>query len=75
MEPKLYVFTSELACPQLEHPSNGFMLVTNDDHTIGTVAVFRCDPGYTLLGDETLDCVEFEGRALWDAQEPICVED
>ena len=48
--------------------------MTSDDNTIGTVAVFRCDTGYELLGDETLDCVESGSQAVWNAQTPSCVE-
>ena len=40
-------------------------------HSVGSVAVYFCDDGYTLQGDSTRECLS---TGLWNGFTPLCIE-
>ena len=65
--------SSVLLCPALSNPANGRVTVTT--RSIGSVATYSCNEGYSLEGDESRTCEEIESRAVWFSQEPRCVRE
>ncbi|XP_035690033.1 CUB and sushi domain-containing protein 3-like [Branchiostoma floridae] len=53
-------------CPALTAPTNGAVSGTNDYNVI---AIFTCDPGYNLVGNSAVRCLE---TGNWDAAFPTC---
>ena len=49
--------------------SGGGMCYSGD--SVGSVAVYFCDDGYTLDGDSTRECLS---SGLWNGTTPQCVE-
>ena len=39
--------------------------------SVGSVAVYFCDDGYTLQGDSTRECLS---TGLWNGSTPLCIE-
>ena len=62
------VFSSAF-CPDLTDPPNGNHSITGN--TVGHIAIFECDPGYELIGDDVLGCQE-DGQ--WTSSVPSCQE-
>ena len=54
-------------CDPLSDPTNG--MVTVEDRTVDSVAIYECDTGYELNGDETRTC---EDDGEWSGSEPTC---
>ena len=38
----------------------------------GAVVKFTCDPGYTIVGSDTISCDQNEDRGIWSGQKPTC---
>ena len=54
-------------CPDLVNPDNGMVIMTGNMQ--GNVSTFICNPGYELVGAETLTCQD-DGQ--WSAPPPVC---
>lgn len=64
-----HLFTSTVrVCPLLTAPENGGVAVTGD--SIGSVAVYVCDEGFSLIGDSPRIC---GANGEWSGSEPVCV--
>ena len=50
-------------CPTLSNPNNG--QVTVNTHTVGGVATYTCNSGYTLTGAEMRMCVQIGVTGQW----------
>ena len=63
-------------CTGLPEIMNGFITYAPDneaDYNIGTVATYRCNSGFTLVGDMTRDCVQVNvTTAAFNRQAPVC---
>ena len=57
-------------CPTLLNPENG--QVTVNTHTVGGVAIYTCNNGFTLTGAEKRMCVQTGEGGLWTMKEPTC---
>ncbi|XP_052784108.1 P-selectin-like [Mya arenaria] len=57
-------------CPEIPALQNG-TYDTRGAHKHGDVVVATCDPGFTLIGHNTLTCVK---HGQWDNTLPICKE-
>ena len=55
-------------CGALPHPGNG--TVTWTGLTYGSVAVYNCDNGYQVSGDQTRTCMS---NGTWSGEEPTCL--
>ena len=55
-------------CPTITAPVNGAM--TSDSNTIGTMVMFTCNAGYTLVGYSEIAC---HTGGTWSGQVPMCV--
>jgi len=53
------VFTDSLErCPHPGIPINGYLLTTSN-FTVGSIAEFSCQPGFTLIGHKRQECLFF----------------
>ena len=57
-------------CPNLCNPNNG--AVDFNDTTVGFVATYTCNEGFTRNGPANRDCQE---NGTWSHSEPICMPD
>ena len=60
-------FQTVIKCQHLEPPTYG--KVHSTDYTVGSVAEYKCDYGYRLVGQSTRSCQYDE---QWSGQEPVC---
>ena len=56
-------------CPTLSDPSNGDVTLTNDNLTVDQNAMYNCNHGYILIGEDRRIC---QVNATWSGSEPIC---
>jgi len=56
-------------CGLLSHPANGQVMLLNGT-TLGSVANYSCNPGYTLSGPMSRACVEI---SVWSGFNPGCI--
>ena len=61
------VIYTVIMCPQLIRPDNGQVIITT--LTVGSVATYTCNNGYTLNGTNTRRC---EQNGQWTLQPPTC---
>ena len=59
-----------IMCPTLSNPENGQVLVKT--HTVGGVATYNCNNGFTLTGAEQRMCVQNGVGGSWTAKQPTC---
>ena len=67
---KLYLWFSPCLvgdCEVLDDPING--MVTVDGLSVGSTAIYECDPGFVLIGSEQRICQE---DGVWSGTPPIC---
>ena len=65
------IFLSLAKCTDLNDPDFGSVSVTG--LILGSVATYMCNPGYTLVGNMTRDCVQVDNsRANWSDKAPVC---
>ncbi len=67
---KLFSFIAQ--CPALEPIQNGAITYFPDfipDFNDGTVATYRCNPGFFLVGIATRTCLI---SSTWAGQPPVC---
>ena len=58
-------------CTDLNDPDFGSVSVTG--LILGSVATYMCNPGYTLVGNMTRNCVQVDNSiADWSDKAPIC---
>lgn len=55
-------------CPSIEPPTNG-EFVNGCLFVAGSTCIFRCDPGFNLVGDNSIYC---RNTSQWSAAAPIC---
>ena len=60
------IYHSAALCSELSHPANGG--VTWTGRTSGSTAIYFCDSGYQLTGDQTRAC----NNGIWSGEEPTC---
>ena len=65
------VTCERILCPALSSPFNG--LVSVNTRTIGSVANYTCNDGYTLFGAETTTCVQIGVIGRWTSETPACL--
>ena len=64
-------FLSLAECTDLNDPDFGRVSVTG--LVLGSVATYMCNPGYTLVGNMTRDCVQVDNTtADWSDKAPVC---
>ncbi|XP_076319743.1 uncharacterized protein LOC143230312 isoform X2 [Tachypleus tridentatus] len=63
-------FCVEQACERPEKPVGGRMVLPSEKITIGTLAIFACDEGTTMVGSKVLKCVE---EGIWTFDPPKCL--
>ena len=63
----IYIYTTE-TCSQLSDPANGIVRWTG--LTTGSLAVYICDSGYELSGEQIRTCMS---NGMWSGQEPTCI--
>ena len=62
---------STALCDQLTAPQFGSVSLSGV--SVGSVATYTCDTGFTLVGDITRDCVQLSpATADWNRDEPTC---
>ncbi|PIK44033.1 hypothetical protein BSL78_19119 [Apostichopus japonicus] len=57
-------------CSFLLFPTNGVVAYYEERRIEGTIATYRCDDGYTLIGNKNRTCLR-EGS--WSGSDPDCV--
>ena len=64
-------FLSPADCDDLNDPDFGRVSVTG--LVLGSVATYMCNPGYTLVGNMTRDCVQVDSTTSdWSDKAPVC---
>ena len=58
-------------CPTLSDPENGHVMVNT--HTVGSVAYYTCNNGFTLIGTSMRTCVQNGLTGQWMSEGPICL--
>lgn len=56
----------EITCPDLMDPANG---TVDFETSIGAVAMYTCDEGLDLIGDDTRTC---QASGEWSGEPPTC---
>ena len=65
------LFVSLADCRDLNDPDFGRVSVTG--LVLGSVATYMCNPGYTLVGNMTRDCVQVDNSTSdWSDKAPVC---
>ncbi len=71
-------FTSDTEIPgncsslqQITAPVNGEVLITS--HLYGGSAKYKCNDGFTLMGDGMRNCTEDESTVKWSGSQPQCI--
>ena len=60
--------SSERRCPTLPDPGNG--VVSHENRTVGSVAVYSCFAGFTIVeGDQSRMCLN---DSTWDGEAGVC---
>lgn len=54
-------------CGNLPNPTNGRVSLTGT--TFGSIATYRCNSGFELVGEKTQECLE-DGK--WSGDDPTC---
>ena len=63
----MYFSLTVVACPPLTDPLDGGVVWTN--LSVGSVAVYTCNRGFELVGNEMRTC---QGDGTWSGEEPVC---
>lgn len=61
-----YKHTEPIQCPRLVDPENGDVSFRQ---TVGSIAVYKCNKGFTLIGNEKRTCQQ---NGAWTGQQPTC---
>ena len=59
--------SSAIDCGDLDDPSNGQVTLTGT--TLGSMATYECDSGFTLVGNQVRTC---EDDGNWSGMDPGC---
>lgn len=61
-------------CVDLSEISNGFIIYDNEQipRPLGTVALYECNLGFFLRGEQNRTCVEASGVGVFDGVESVC---
>uniref|UniRef100_A0A665TZ64 CUB and Sushi multiple domains 3a n=1 Tax=Echeneis naucrates TaxID=173247 RepID=A0A665TZ64_ECHNA len=59
------------ACRDPGVPMNGSR--SGDGREPGDSVSFQCDPGYELLGDDKITCIQVDNRYYWQPSPPVCI--
>ncbi len=51
-------------------PENGEVTVTS--HRYGGSAIYKCNGGFTLVGDAVRNCIEGGNSVQWNGSKPQC---
>ena len=60
-------FYIAIDCGILDDPANGEVSVSST--TFNSTAIYSCNTGYTVTGDDMRECLE---NGLWSGSEPLC---
>ena len=63
----MFVLTTTV-CDDLSAPSNG--AVTVNGHRTNDTAVYSCDDGFELVGDDVRTCLS---NSDWSGETPVCL--
>jgi hypothetical protein len=66
----------QVLCGALENPMNGTVSEnarTASSTTVGTIAVFKCNPGFYLHGPTQITCTNAGHYGLWNGFYPSCL--
>ncbi len=67
-----YSPTATAQCPPLPEIANGVFSYSPDitpDYDVGTMAIYLCENGFVLSGDDTRDC---QSDGTFSGMEPVC---
>jgi len=65
--PSPFLQSAAASCPDLSDPENGNVEVSGTG--VGGTAIYSCDAGFTLLGEDRRVCTT---DGLWSGSEPTC---
>ena len=65
------VFGNCSSLQQITTPVNGEVLITS--HLYGGSAKYKCNDGFTLMGDGIMNCTEGESTVKWSGSQPQCL--
>ena len=71
-EPLMFTNLPVITCPDLSPPSNSaifYSVGSTDNRPVGTLALYNCDIGYTLIGENTRSCLYSQS---WSGSAPTC---
>ncbi|XP_039254970.2 P-selectin-like isoform X1 [Styela clava] len=59
-------------CKSIIAPLNGIVRCQRNDTSLGTNCVYRCLPGYDMVGTSRTTCVRTRFTATWSSSPPTC---
>ena len=62
-----FLFAPDIECGPLDNPENG--AVTFQSTNFGSIAIYQCDAGFTLLGEARRTC---QITGSWSSSDPLC---
>ena len=65
----IFISISGKECPALESTGNG--TITGNGNQPGDKVTFKCDDGYSIVGENVLTCQE---NGAWSSGKPTCQE-
>lgn len=60
-------FLTAIVCERLNNPVNGLVVLSGT--SVGSQATYTCNPGFTLVGMDTRECLS---SGEWSGQAPTC---
>ena len=65
-------FCIAILCPNLTNPLDGHVVISNLNLTIGVIASYSCNSGYSLEGNGTVLCEQVDTVGVWSDTPPAC---
>ncbi len=71
----LHAMHAGIQCEELPPVGNGSISYHIGTSFLGTIAMYKCEDGFFLDGDDERNCITGEAgsRTVWTGQEPQCV--
>ena len=64
---------SDLLCPKPKVPSYGYIAKGyQNTYEVGSVVVYACKSGYTMVGSSTIKCLKIGFLEYWSRHPPRC---
>ena len=61
-----------LECNSPPNIINGTVSTNGHNHIVSSKATYSCNSGYSLIGADTLTCIQKGSGAFWDQEVPTC---